>query len=169
MAVAFRSGGWGEPDARAAAGLAGLESPRRRFAGSSSERAAWVLQAVFWAAVWSWSLCAGRLNHLGTQNGRLGAGRGSLRRGAALQRRCSPERVCRAMPRATGYGNWRKGRRGLECSSPRAWAVGLRSADDRRRGPAATLRRCSGKSLQRPERSSGLGEDPSVEAEPMRS
>ena len=85
MAVAFRSGGWGEPDARAAAGLAGLEPPRRCFAGSSSERAAWALQAVLWAAVWSWSLCAGRLNHLGTQNGRLGAGRGSPRRG----RRCS--------------------------------------------------------------------------------
>ena len=95
-------------------------------------------------------MCAGRLNHLGTQNGRLGAGRGSLRRGAALQRRCSPERVCRAMPRVTGYGNWRKGRRGLECSSPRAWAVGLRSADDRRRaraeahGRSSRSGRCSG-------------------------
>ena len=123
MAVAFRSGGWGEPDARAAAGLAGLESPRRRFTGSSSERAAWVLQAVFWAAVWPWSLCAGRLNHLGTQNGRLGAGRGSLRRGAALQRRCSPEPADLARPWVETSGNWLK-RFEVPCVIHWGWGLG---------------------------------------------
>ena len=68
-------------------------------------------------------------------SGRLVVGRAAS--AAALRGGASPVRVCRAMPRVTGYGNWRKGRRGLECSSPRAWVVGLRSEDDRRRGRAA--------------------------------
>jgi hypothetical protein len=144
-------------------------APRRRFAGSSSERAAWALQAVFWAAVWSWSLCAGRLNHLGTQNGRLGAGRGSLRRGAALQRRCSPERVCRRCQglRATETGAreggvWSVAHRGLGQSDYAAQMTGGEVGRRRTDGVRDTGR-CRGRGRRR-----GLGGVPGLRAELVR-
>ena len=65
--------------------------------------------------------------------------------GAGLRDGGSPARVFWAMPGATGYGNWRKGRRGLGCSSPSSELDGEAvQGSRRRRGRAAAMRELRG-------------------------
>ena len=65
--------------------------------------------------------------------------------GAGLRGGGSPARVFWAMLGATGYGNWRKGRRCLGCSSPSSELDGeAAQGSRRRRGRAAAMRELRG-------------------------
>ena len=65
--------------------LAGIESPRRRTAGSSPALADLGLQGSALGSVWLWSIAVACVMHWRPQGGGSGLGRGSPRQGAALR------------------------------------------------------------------------------------
>ena len=121
---------------RAAAGHRRSSAPRR----ASPATADPALQGSVRAAVWPWSTSAARVIYLGTQNGGLGFGQGSPRRGAALgggaRRGAACRPLCGSDARAKGPCDLRKAR--LACAGV---VRGCRAADIRHGGAAAARRR----------------------------